>query len=79
LSGALKHSARFVALAGIKQNDVEMFQALSGQLDNKGLKLTCKAKTARNQAFCRFFILENTCEARQTGLRGFKAHRTAVF
>jgi hypothetical protein len=34
------------ALAGIKQKRAEMFQVLSGQLDNTGLEVACKAKNS---------------------------------
>jgi len=50
-----------------------MFKVPSGQLDNKGQDLTCKAKTARNRAFYRFFIVDKTWEADKTGLRRLHA------
>jgi hypothetical protein len=67
------------ALAGIKQNYAGMFQVPSGQLDNKGLKLTCKAKTTQNRAFCPLFVVNKTWEADETGLRHLKPSHGAVF
>lgn len=33
----MQNSARLFAVTGVKQKHAEMFQALSGQLDNTGL------------------------------------------
>jgi hypothetical protein len=75
----MQDSARLFAVAGVKQKHTEMFQALSGQLDNTGLEVGCKAKTARNRPFQLFLLWIRHGKPLKIGFHGLKPSEKAVF
>jgi hypothetical protein len=75
----MQNSARLFAVAGVKQKHAEMFQALSGQLDNTGLEVACKAKTARNRGFQQFLLWIRRGKPLKMGSYGLERSEKAVF